>query len=352
MATKSKWGSKLKKIKSGWADSEQSYKEMFGAADLPEDVYVIKLQTCELTESSGGNLRIKRSHVIIEGEFKGVMISDGLNLEGETKNGTHASVFVRRWLEMLDVDVPDDPSELEGILDEIQELNPIVKARISHSGSFTNVNLVSVIDDSDDAGEGGEGGDDGELTLEILEGMDKDEMRTLVKENDLDIAKYRTLDEDSLRSAIAELAGIEMDAGDGETTEGGDEGGGEGGEEVDLDALDKKGLLALIDENEISAKDLGFANKLKMKNSSEKVIRKAIEDALGGGGEEGGETVDDDAILEQAKVFCSAWDIEIAEDADIDDIKKAVGECTFPASDVDEDETALLTALDLTGCIE
>jgi len=355
MATKSKskWGSKLKKIKSGWADSEQSYKEMFGASDLPEDVYVMKLQTCELSESATGNLRIKRSHVVIEGDYKGVVVPDGLNLEGELKSGTHASVFVRRWLEMLDIEVPDDPEDIEGILEEIQDANPVVKARITHSGDFTNVNLVSVIDD--DAGEEGESESEdgeGELTQEILDAMDKNEMRELVKENDLDIKKYRTLDEDSLRSAIADLvfesseSNDEKSSGDGEA----EQNDGDGDGEVDLDALDKKGLLSLIEENEISAKELGFANKIKMKNSSENAIRKALEDALGGEG--GDDTVDDDAILEQAKIFCSTWDIPVSEDADIEDIKSAISECEFPEVDVDEDEILLLGTLDLTGCIK
>ena len=341
MTAKSKWGAKLKKMKAGWQGSEQAYKEMFGAADIPEDVYVMKLQEACLDETTGGKLRIKREHVIIEGEHKGVVIRDGMNLETDM-----GPVFARRWLAMLDVEIPEDPEELEDLLLEVKEAAPVVKGRVRHSGDFTNVDIISVVDDD----EGGDSGSGEEQEID-LDSMDKNELRALVKDNDLDIDGWRKMDEDTLREAIRE----QIDGGDEEGTEEGTE---EGSDDVDLDELDKAGLLSLIEENEIDPKDLGFKNKLMMKKASEDKLREALQEALGGeeegegeGSEEGG-SAEDDELLEQAKVFCGTWDVEIAEDADLDDIKAAIAECKFPEKELDDDEKALLEALELTETIQ
>lgn len=352
MAVKSKWGARLSKMKSGWLSSEQQYKEMFGAADIPEDVYVAKLQDCELTESSSGKLRIKREHVIMEGEHKGVPIRDGLNLENEL-----GLVFCRRWLNMIGADVPENPEELETLLAEIKEAAPVCKIRVRHSGDFTNVDVISVVGDADGGEEGS--GEEGEGDEIDLDSMDKDELRALVKENDLEIDGWRKMDEDTLREAIREAISDDegKDSEEGESEEESEEEGEEEGDNVDLDSLDKDGLLAFIKENDIDPKDLGFKNALLMKKASEDKLREALqavlsEDVNEESEGEGEASVDDDELLEQAKVFCGTWDVDIAEDADLDDIKAAIAECQFPEKELDEDEIKLLEALELTECIQ
>lgn len=347
MAAKSKWGARLSKMKSGWSSSEQQYKEMFGAADIPEDVYVAKLQDCELTESNSGKLRIKREHVIMEGEHKGVPVRDGLNLENE-----YGPVFCRRWLHMIGADVPENPEELETLLAEIKEAAPVCKIRVRHSGDYTNVDVISVVGDEEVGEEGS--GEEGEGDEIDLDSMDKDELRALVKENDLEIDGWRKMDEDTLREAIREAISGEEE---GSEEEGEEEGEEEEGDDVDLDSLDKDGLLALIKENEIDPKDLGFKNALLMKKASEDKLREALQTALGEGEDEEDEGEDeasgeDDELLEQAKVFCGTWDVDVAEDADLDDLKAAIAECQFPEKELDEDETKLLEALELTECIQ
>ena len=54
----SKWGGKLKSMQSGWKQSSTQYDSMFGASDIPEDVYVLKLQECKLGESEGGGIYV------------------------------------------------------------------------------------------------------------------------------------------------------------------------------------------------------------------------------------------------------------------------------------------------------
>lgn len=347
MAVKSKWGARLSKMKSGWLSSEQQYKEMFGASDIPEDVYVAKLQDCELTESNSGKLRIKREHVIMEGEHKGVSVRDGLNLENEL-----GLVFCRRWLNMIGAEVPENPEELETLLAEIKEAAPVCKIRVRHSGDFTNVDVLSVVDDADDGEEGS--GEEGEGDEIDLDSMDKDELRALVKENDLEIDGWRKMDEDTLREAIREAI---SDSEEESSEEEGEEEGEEENDNVDLDSLDKDGLLAFIKENDIDPKDLGFKNALLMKKTSEDKLREALQAVLSEDENEEGEgegeaSVEDDELLEQAKVFCGTWDVDIAEDADLDDIKAAIAECQFPETELDEDEIKLLEALELTECIQ
>jgi len=331
--------------------SEQQYKEMFGASDIPEGVYVAKLQDCELTESNSGKLRIKREHVIMEGEHKGVPVRDGLNLENE-----YGPVFCRRWLNMIGADVPENPEELETLLAEIKEAAPVCKIRVRHSGDYTNVDVISVVGDEEVGEEGS--GEEGEGDEIDLDSMDKDELRALVKENDLEIDGWRKMDEDTLREAIREaISGDEEEEGSEEEGEEEGEEEEEEGDGVDLDSLDKDGLLALIKENEIDPKDLGFKNALLMKKASEDKLREALQTALSEGeGEEGegeGEASgEDDELLEQAKVFCGTWDVDVAEDADLDDLKAAIAECQFPEKELDEDETKLLEALELTECIQ
>lgn len=342
MAAESKWEAKLRKMKSGWANSKQSYKEMFGASDIPEDVYVAKLQDTELTESNAGKLRIKREHVILEGDHKGVVVRDGLNLENE-----YGPVFCRRWFALLGVDIPEEPEELEEVLGEVKDAAPVCKIRVRHSGDFTNVDVISVVDEDGGSGEGGEGED------VDLDSLDKTELRALVKENDLDIADWRKMDEDTLRDTIRGVLSEE----DVESESEGEGEGEEDAEGIDLDALDKAGLLEVIIDNEIDPKDLGFKNKSLMKKATEDKLRSALTEYMGAEGEgkedesEGKSDVDDE-LLEQAKVFCGTWDVEVAEDADLDGIKTAMAECKFPEKELDEDEIVLLGALELTDCIQ
>lgn len=348
MAIKSKWGARLKKAASVWKQSEEAYKEAFGAENLAEDTYVVKLRNCELKLNNKEQLTIVRSHVILEGDFKGIPITDRFNLESDW-----GAVRARRWFLMLGKDAPENSEEIEELLVEINDEKAVCKGRFSRNNGFANLDITSVIGEDYDGSEGGEGGEGTEIDLES---MDKDELRALIKENELDIDGWRKMDEDALREAIAEAISGSEEGSEGEEGEEGGESEEGSDDSVDLDSLDKDGLLKLIEENEIDSKDLGFKNKLLMKKATEKQLRKALEEALGGteeGGEEGGEEgSDDDELLEQAKVFCGTWGVEVAEDADLDDIKEAISGCSFPEKEVDDDEEALLKSLELESCIQ
>jgi hypothetical protein len=352
MATKSKFNAKLKAMDKGWKSSKQTYKDTFAGVDIPDDVYTAKLQEAELTETASGKLRIRREHVIMEGEHKGVVVKDGLNLEGE-----YGPVFCRRWLAMLDLDAPEDAQDLEDLLIALKEDAPVCKIRVRHAGEFVNIDVTAVVKDDDDSSTDDDSNNDVDL-----DALDKSELREIVKENSLDIDKWRKMDEDTLREAIRELMeddtdsdNTESDSTESDSTDPDnkdpDDDDDDDDDEVDLTTLDKPELLALINENEIDPKDLGFKNRLLMKKASGDKLRTALESYMA---EEsyGDASDDDDDLLEQTKVFCGTWDVKIAEDATLDDCKKAMAGCKFPEKELDDDEVLLLETLEMTECIQ
>ena len=351
----SKWGGKLKSMQSGWKQSSSQYDSMFGASDIPEDVYVLKLQECKLGESDGGGIYVRREHVVLEGDHKGVVIGDVLMLSTET-----GPVYVRRWLKMLEIEIPENLEDLEELLAELKDAAPVVKARVTQSSSndgrqFTNVRILSVLGDDGEEleEEGAEGDDDLDLA-----GMTLKELRAFVKENELEIEKYLKLGEEDLRAAITELISEDTEGEEGEEAEPEAEPEAEGeADEIDFDSMEAADLAAFIEENEISCKDLGYVNKLKMKKASVKELRAKLQELVGGVEEgeeaepEGAEGADDEA-MEMAKLFCGTWDVNLGKDADLDDIKKAISACKFPEAELDEDEVTLLTELGLESTIE
>lgn len=330
----SKWAKKLSGMKTAWKASEDTYKETFGAADIPEDTYVAQLQEAMLDEDKKQNVVIRREHIITEGEHKGVVVRDRMNLSNDM-----GLVFVRRWLQMLGVDIPEDSAELETLVSEIKKAAPVCKVRIRHSGDFTNVDVISVEDGADATATSDDSGVD-------LDALDKDGLRKLVVDNDLEIPGYRKMSEDELRAAITEKIG--GDSAPAETPAADDS--ADAG--IDLDAMDKAEMLKLVVDNELKPADLGFANELKMKGAKEDALRAALTKYLTESADapSGAEAVDE--TLQAARIFCGTWDVAIEADADLDDIKTALKKCRFPSKELDESEKALLVTIEMTECIQ
>lgn len=291
---KSKWAAKLKKGKAQWGKSKERYDEMFAGRELPEDVYVTKLQDCSFVES-GDSVSIKRSFLVIEGEHKGVVVSDRLNLFHEI-----GAAFVRKWLRTMDVDNVEeiDIEDLEDIMVEFNNDVPVCKVRVKQ-GDFTNVEVLSLLDEDE-----------------------------------------------------VEDTGVEEpeEAGDPED---------EDEQEVDLDEMDEEALRELITDQEIDPiEDLGFKSKLKFKKASEDDIRAALTEYLTDDGEENEDeeetdTEEDDELLEELKMFCGVQDIEIEDDDDIDSLKGKIEEnAPYKEEDLDDEEKELLEKIELTDCIK
>lgn len=413
MATKktSKYAERLKKMKKAWAGSKAEYEYTFGGEKVAEGVYSAQLQDLQLAESKGkrtaGQLYIRREFVISEGEFEGVPVRDMMWIENEK-----GPVYLRRFIEMCGHECPpeDKPELLEDVLVKMKKDAPKVKLQVVHPANFDGLNLrVQGLDDSEDAGDfdlddlddmnkkelkalvkdkdldidgyrkmdeddlreaikealEGESGesepDSGEEGEDDLDELDKKELRALVKSEELDIDGYRKMDEDDLREAIR-LARGEDEGSEEKSEEGSEEGPEDEDDAPDFDEMDEEELRDFIEEKEIDPQDLGFKTKAKFKKADEDALREALtewaEENDGGDSEEeeGGDDEDED-LLKEAKVFCETWEVEVDDDADLDDVKTAIRgdedeENTYPEKELDEDEVTLLEKLGLDDLIE
>ena len=137
------FASKLSGMKQSWADSSAVYDSTFGGIKIDAGQYLARLQSAKIVESkSSGKLMIRREHIILEGQFQGMIVYDNLNLE--TPMGMS---FVRRWIDQMgyEAPTPDKPEEIEDIVAAISEEAPTVKVAVKHSGDFVNVSIIELI---------------------------------------------------------------------------------------------------------------------------------------------------------------------------------------------------------------
>jgi hypothetical protein len=140
----SKFADKLNGMKNSWDDSKNQYDSMFGGVKIPADTYLAQMQSVKLKESkSSGKLMIQREHVIIEGQFKGTVVYD--NMQIETPMGM---TFIRRWFEQMGYEAPADPAEIEDVIRAIAEDAALVKIQVKHSGDYVNVSVIEVVETS------------------------------------------------------------------------------------------------------------------------------------------------------------------------------------------------------------
>jgi hypothetical protein len=141
----SEHGKRLAQLRKQWKKSKKEKENRFGAENLEDGTYLAQLRTCKIKESStSGKLMIAREHVLLEGEHEGMVIFDNMQLEHEV-----GMIFIRRWLEMLGHEEPENPDDLPEILEEIQEASPRVTIRTKKNEGFPpNVNVIGV-DDGD-----------------------------------------------------------------------------------------------------------------------------------------------------------------------------------------------------------
>lgn len=138
----SEYQKQLASMRKTWKASKKVYDTMFAGAKVPEGVYIAQVQKCALKESkSSGNLMIARQHLILEGEYKGTMLFDNMQLETE-----YGPVFARRWIETVGYEAPEDIEELPELLEAIAGEGPVCKVVVKHSGDFVNVNVSEMLD--------------------------------------------------------------------------------------------------------------------------------------------------------------------------------------------------------------
>lgn len=369
MAKESKFAKELRKMKGSWADSRKEYEHTFGGQKIPEAVYTAKIQDCKLgLTKSAKKLYIGREFLILKGEYKGIPVRDMLHLC--TDKGP---IYARQFIEMMGHKAPpdDEPERLEKVIAEIRKDALTCKIRVTHSGDFTNVRVTEVT--------GGKG-----MSKEYdLEDMSKKQLLKLIDKEDLDVDPDDYDDVDELRDAVEEALD-DQGGDDDDDDDDDDKDSDKDSDDADFDDMDKDELLEYIEEKEIDPEDLGFKNEKKMKKADEDELREALEEykdndkgddkdnddnddnddddddkkSKKGKGRKGKKGDDEeDELLEKAKTFCGAWDIDIDDDASLKEVKKAIAEddedfAEYPEDELDEDEIELLKELGLENCIK
>ena len=84
---------------------------------------------------------IAREHAVVEGEFTGEVVRDYLHLQ--TDLGPR---FVAQWIDRMGHEIPDNPEDLESVVDAISNCQPTYSASIKRNGDFTNVRERQLID--------------------------------------------------------------------------------------------------------------------------------------------------------------------------------------------------------------
>jgi len=297
------FASRLKKLQSTWDESKERAREMF--TKVPPGVYLTQVQLLELGENSNGLLQVKREHLVLDGEHKGVTIYDTLQLE----TSDLSMAFFRREVEAYDYEPPADIADIEGTINEIVEEAPQVKLRVTHSkAGYLNAAVIEGLEGAEAAAEGAEAveeeagdeaGDEYYTAEEILAIPKRVDLKELIKDNDLETNPddYKKLSK--LKQAIIKELGLdETEEEEQEEEEAGTEPGEEEPSELviraqafcgtqDLapeegaieDITDIKVLTALIDgfeypEDELTEDEISLLGELDMDGNIKRATKK------------------------------------------------------------------------------
>ncbi len=126
---------RLAEMQDAWAVGKDK------AIGVPESIYKMQLQGAFIAESSNGNLMIKREHLILEGEQEGEVVYDQIMLQTE-----HGPRWVAKWMGQMGFEAPDDVSEVEETVKEIEEAAPIYMGKVVKKDDFDNVRIQEVLE--------------------------------------------------------------------------------------------------------------------------------------------------------------------------------------------------------------
>ena len=109
----------------------------------PDGVYEFQLQSADMRASSKGTLITMWEFLVIGGDYAGNVCRDMISVEMES-----GPYRIGQRLKKLGLEIPDDIHALPEVFDLLTATNPIVRARLRHSGDFINVNIQELLDSS------------------------------------------------------------------------------------------------------------------------------------------------------------------------------------------------------------
>lgn len=213
---------RLRKMQGQVAKAMETYTP--GGVVVPDGVYDAKL-TCELREAKeSGNLMVSRTFTIAEGEQAGLNVWDNLVIEN---NDTGVQIC-RRWVETHGYQWPDeDFAQIEYIVQEINEVAPMVRVRVkttvskTDGGEYTNCTVQKLLDGSETEApaaveeapaeapaEEAPAAASSEVTADELDDMTREQLKALIKaDTDMMLAVRVTIKmtDDDIRTAIREF---------------------------------------------------------------------------------------------------------------------------------------------------
>jgi len=127
----------LDNMSSAWSDAPES-------SDLPEGTYTMTINSAEIRRTkNSGKLRATFQFTVSEGEHIGASQFDGYMLDPESPMGM--SMLKQLLSQKLNYEIPENLSDLEELLADISNKNPIVTAEIVRKGDFTNVRVLELL---------------------------------------------------------------------------------------------------------------------------------------------------------------------------------------------------------------
>lgn len=127
---------RLASLQKNWIENRKE-KDVFGGPSVDDGLYIAKLDTMELMESSNGNIMIASHFIVLEGSEKGNKFRDYQGISNDVGQRVCAGILAK-----LGYEVPEDISDVEAILKEITKEKPTVRVRVStketEKGTFTH----------------------------------------------------------------------------------------------------------------------------------------------------------------------------------------------------------------------
>jgi len=218
---------KLKGMQKSWKESEPAR----GGFGVPDGTYNVRIDEATLCEAKqSGRLQIKWVLVVIDGDYanKKICKFDGMD-------DPKSLPYVQGSLEALELEIPDDITEIGTVLEEA--VGKEVEIQVRTKDEFTNIYFNGLLeagdsdeeeeedaedaededgddaeesDDDDDSEDEDEDSDDDEdsdeeeeITKSDVLKMDADELAEVIKANKLKIKKAEKMKLADLRKAVA-----------------------------------------------------------------------------------------------------------------------------------------------------
>ena len=283
---------KLAKLDKEWDGVKQEFGDSTGGFDtIPAGNYVLHKVKAELVENSSGNLMVKQSAVVKEGDYEGQKVFSNQNIESE-----RGPEFLLKWLNTMGIQVDSLKDDLVEALESILN-NPSAsfQCSVKESDGYNKIYWNKCIDEGDVENTGDNVSDsdsDSDSDCPNLDEMTRRQLKKFIKENNLSVDETEFGDDDDLRDAI-ETAWEEKPA-----------------------------------EKE----------KPTSRSTSRRTATRSSKD--------------DSKIIKGICDLCTAFGIEYGEEPTLSELKKTLTDYTFKEKDLDKSEVEVLKAAGLDKIIK